>query len=91
MACIMGVGPACPEAGDPLVSPPEPFARRASSLPGGSVLTIRPGLLYLGGRIFGGWVSLGDCEQHRRRCTGLSRGSRFLELSLRGRTVGICW
>lgn len=55
------------------------------------MLTIRPGLRYLGGRRFGAWLSHGTCGEHRTRCSGVARGPRFFEISLRGRTAGVCW
>lgn len=55
------------------------------------LLTSRPGLRYVGGRRFGAWLTRGLCETHRAACSGVSRGPRFLELSVRGRTAGVCW
>jgi hypothetical protein len=56
-----------------------------------ALLTSRPGLRYLGGRRFGAWLSSGLCADHASRCSGIARGPRFFELSVRGRTAGVCW
>lgn len=55
-------------------------------------LITRAGTLrYIGGRRFGAWLSRNVCADHRRECSGITRGPRFLELSARGRSVGLCW
>lgn len=55
-------------------------------------LITRPGSLhYIGGRRFGAWLSRSVCSQHQRNCSGIARGPRFVELTARGRSVGLCW
>lgn len=55
------------------------------------MLTRRDGLLYLGGNRLGMWLFRGDCEQHHTRCSGITRSSRAPEVSIRGRSAGLCW
>lgn len=52
----------------------------------------RPGeVRYVGGRRFGAWLSRSVCAEHQRDCSGIARGPRFVEVSARGRSVGLCW
>lgn len=55
------------------------------------MFTRRDGLNYLGGSRFGAWLYRGACPEHRAHCSGVTRGPRFLEVSIRGRTAGLCW
>lgn len=55
------------------------------------MVTRRPGLTYLGGSRFGAWLFRGLCEQHQVRCSGVTRGTRFVEVSVLGRSAGVCW
>jgi hypothetical protein len=52
------------------------------------LITVRAdGLRYLGGRRFGAWLSkVSSCCP-----TCLVYGSRFAELTVRGRSLGVCW
>jgi hypothetical protein len=55
------------------------------------LITRRDVLRYLGGRRFGAWLHRAACPDHGRPCTGITRGHRFVELSVHGRTAGLCW
>jgi hypothetical protein len=56
-----------------------------------ALLVTKPGVRYVGVRRLGAWLSAGVCEEHRVRCSGISCGPRFVELSVRGRSAGLCW
>lgn len=55
------------------------------------MLMTQPRLRYIGGRRFGAWLTRGHCAEHGQPFSGVSRGPRFVEVSLAGRTVGACW
>lgn len=56
-----------------------------------SLLALSRDLVYVGGYRFGVWFYRGQCPEHDALCSGITRSHRHLEVSVRGRSLGLCW